>query len=159
MKRLTAILLLIIAMLSVNAQLPGAMKGKSTATWTSKIEMTGAKTGRIILTLTPASGWHIYGFEVENGGPKPMIADFNKSTGIKFKGDWKYSVAPVKEFDELFGIEVTYWKTRVVLSRDFEASDISNAKIVGTISYQGCNGETCNPPQKYNVSLTLPSKK
>ncbi|MBD5229924.1 MAG: hypothetical protein HDS69_07835 [Bacteroidales bacterium] len=158
MKRIITALIVLIAAVTAMAQLPSLKGQKGAATWTSKVEMTGKKTGRVVLTLTPAAGWHIYGFEVGEGGPKAMNADFAKSTGVKFKGSWKPSVAPVKKFDDIFGIEVTYWTGKVELSREFDVTDAANAKITGTVTYQSCNGETCNPPQKYNVALTLPAK-
>lgn len=156
MKQIITALIAIITVITAVAQLPSLKGSNSAATWSSKIEMTGKKTGRLILTMTPAKGWHVYGFEVGEGGPKAMNADFAKSTGVKFKGNWKPSTAPVKRFDDIFGIDVTYWESKVVLTREFEVTDAANAKITGTVTYQGCNGETCNATQKYNVALSLP---
>ncbi len=159
MKRLILFLTVIMTTFALSAQLPSLKSAPATAVWTAKIEMTGARTGRLILTMTPAKGWHVYGFEVGKGGPKAMNADFAKSTGVKFKGDWKPSVAPIKKFDDIFGIDVTYWDSKTVLTREFEVTDRANAKISGTVTYQGCNGETCNAPQKYNVNLAVPDGK
>ncbi|MDE6198947.1 MAG: protein-disulfide reductase DsbD N-terminal domain-containing protein [Muribaculaceae bacterium] len=159
MKRIIAALIAIVACVASYAQMPAFKGAPSTASWSSRIEMTGKKSGRLILTMSPAKGWHVYGFEVGKGGPKAMSADFDKSTGIKFKGELKPSVAPVKTHDDIFDIDVTYWESKVVFTRDFEVTDPATAKITGTVNYQGCNGETCNAPQKYNIALTVPSGK
>ena len=159
MKQIIAIFIAIIACVASNAQMKGFGGAPSAAVWSSRVEMTGSKTGKVILTLTPSKGWHIYGFEVGEGGPRAMNADFSKSTGIKFKGGIKPSVAPVKTHDDIFGIDVTYWGSKVELIRDFEVTDPASAKIVGTVSYQACNGETCNAPQKYNFNLAVPAGK
>lgn len=156
MKRIIAAFIAIVACVASYAQMPAFRGAPSAASWSSKVEMTGAKSGRMVLTLTPAKGWHIYGFEVEKGGPKAMSADFSKSTGVKLKGELKASVAPVKTHDDIFDIDVTYWESKVVFTQDFDVTDPASAKIIGTIGYQGCNGETCNAPQKYNIALTIP---
>lgn len=157
MKRIITALIIIIASLTAYAQMPGFGKKPSAATWKSRIEMTGDKSGKLILTMTAGKGWHIYGFDVEAGGPKTMTADFSKSTGIEFKGELTPSVAPVKTLDELFGINVTYWEGKVVFTRDFIVTDAAKAKILGTITYQGCNGDECQAPKKYNVSILVGS--
>lgn len=159
MKRIISALIVMMACVVSNAQMPGFRAKPSTVAWKQQVEMTGEKTGKLILTMTPAKGWHIYGFDVEAGGPKAMSADFSKSTGVKFKGELTPSVAPVKTHDDIFGIDVTYWESKVVFTRKFVVTDAAKAKIIGTITYQGCNGETCNAPQKYNVSVTVPAGK
>lgn len=160
MKRILIAIVAIIVSVAISAQMTGFKKGTpSAATWSAKIEMTGKSAGKLILTMTPSKGWHIYGFDMEPGGPKAMTANFDKSTGVKFKGDFKASVAPVKAHDEVFGTDVTYWSGKVVLTREFTVTDSKNAKIEGEVGYQGCNDETCTAPQRYKVSLTLPAEK
>lgn len=156
MKRFITIFFVLTAIMAAYAQL--STKGQPSAAFTSsRVEMTGERTGKIIITLTPSKGWHVYGFEVDKGGPKAMVIDLDKSTGIKFKGEMKQSIAPVKTHDDIFDIDVTYWEEKVEFTRDFEVTDPATAKIDGFISFQGCNGETCNPPQKRAISKKIPS--
>ena len=137
---------------------PGKSQSPAAATWSAAVRMTGAKSGVLDLTLVPAKGWHIYGPEVGENGPRPMSINLSKSTGIKLKGNLTFSVAPVKKHDDMFGIDVTYWETKVVISQRFEVTDRKAAKLIGTVSYQGCNESTCTPPQKYEINLAIPTK-
>lgn len=157
MRRILTVFFTIIACVALRAQMNAFRGAPSAARWSSRVEMTGAKSGKIVLTMTPSKGWHIYGFEVGEGGPKAMKMDFGKSTGIKFKGDVKPSDAPEKVFDDMFGIDVTYWGHEVVFTREFEVVDRTNAKISGVVNYQGCNDSSCSAPQTYNVSLSIPA--
>lgn len=157
MKRIITALIITIASLTAYAQMSGFGKKPSAATWKSQIEMTGEKSGKLILTMAAGKGWHIYGFDVEAGGPKAMTADFSKSTGVEFKGELTPSIAPVKTLDKIFGINVTYWEGKVVFTQDFVVTDATKAKIIGTITYQGCNGDECQAPKKYNVSIIVGS--
>lgn len=159
MRRIITALILIVASVAAYAQMPRFGGAPAAATWNARIEMTGAKSGKLILTMTPSKGWHIYGFEVGEGGPKAMTADFTKSAGVKFKGELKPSVAPVKTHDDVFDVDVTYWEGKVVFTRSFEVTDPKTAKITGVVNYQGCNDETCTAPQKYNIALTVPAGK
>jgi len=159
MRRILTVFIAIIACVALKAQISAFKGGSPAARWSSRVEMTGSKSGKLVLTMTPSKGWHIYGFEVGEGGPKAMKMDFGKSTGIKFKGDVKPSQAPVKAYDDMFGINVTYWGCEVVFTHEFEVVDRAKAKISGVVNYQGCNDSSCSAPQSYNVSLTIPAGK
>lgn len=138
--------------------MPGKSQSSPAATWSASVRMTGAKSGVLDLTLIPGKGWHIYGPEVGENGPRPMSVDLSKSTGVKLKGSPTFSVAPVKKHDDMFGVDVTYWETKVVISQRFEVVDRKAAKLAGTVSYQGCNDATCTAPQKYEINLAIPNK-
>lgn len=159
MKRFISIFFALTAIIAVAYAQLGTKGQPSSAVITSRVEMTGERTGKIVITLTPSKGWHVYGFEIDKGGPKPMSIDLNKSTGIKFKGEMTQSVAPIKTHDDIFDIDVTYWEGKVEFTRDFEVTDPASAKIDGSISFQGCNGETCNPPQKRTIFKKITSGK
>lgn len=159
MRRIISVLIMIVACVAVYAQMPRFGDAPVAAVWNARIEMTGVRAGKLILTMTPSKGWHIYGFEVGEGGPKAMTTDFTKSAGVKFKGDFKPSVTPVKTHDDVFDVDVTYWESKVVFTRSFDVTDPKAAKITGVVNYQGCNDETCTAPQKYNVVLTVPAGK
>lgn len=162
MKRVISVLFTMILCVTVLAQIPklgGSKKPQGAATCVGAVEMTGKNTGKVIITITPTKGWHVYGMDIKNGGPKPMVIDLSNSKGLKFKGDWKPSAAPVKTYDDMFGMDVTYWKDKVELVREFEVTDASVANVVATVSFQGCNGTTCNPPEKKNINIKVSAGK
>lgn len=162
MRRVLATLFTVTLCMTVSAQLPkltGTKSAPGAAFHASRVEMTGKNTGKVIVTITPSKGWHVYGLEIAEGGPKPMVIDLGNSTGVKFKGKWSPSVAPVKCHDDMFGMDVTYWDSKVDLIREFEVTDPAVAKISGTVTYQGCNGNTCNPPERRNIFLKIPAGK
>lgn len=161
-QRIVTTFLSIMICVALQAQLNRSMGGRKTtaaATCNSRIEMTGADKGKLIITVTPTKGWHIYGFDIAKGGPKAMVLNLDKSTGIKFTSEVKYSVKPVKEFDNTFGMEVSYWDSKVELTREFVVTGSADAaKIIGSITYQGCNGETCNMPETKSINLKVSTK-
>lgn len=161
-KRIVTALLSIMICVSLQAQLNRSMGGRKTttaATCVTRIEMTGTDKGKLIITITPTKGWHVYGFDIAKGGPKAMTLNLDKSTGVKFTSDVKYSVKPVQEYDDTFGMEVSYWDTKVELTREFVVTGNPDAaKLIGTITYQGCNGTTCNMPETKSISLKVPTK-
>lgn len=134
------------AVLSCAAQPPQA------ADCVSSVRMTGPSEGILSLTITPFTGWHIYGQDIPKGGPKPLVFDASASTGIELVGDLTPSSPPQRHFDETFSMNVTYWSKAVTFTQKFKIIDKTNAVVSGFLRFQGCNNETCSPPRKFRFS-------
>lgn len=156
MQRLLTLIISIFTVAAMQAQLNGFNRRPAVAKCSSRIEMTDANSGKLIITVTPSKGWHIYGFDIEAGGPKAMTLDLSKSAGVKFKGDVIPSVKPLKVYDDMFAMDVEYWEGTVTLTRKFEVEKGTAPVISGVLTYQGCNDATCSSPQKFEFSHKLP---
>lgn len=148
MKKIFTLFIFLAVCLSVCAQPPVPVK------WRASAKMVSATEGVVTLKATVQKGWHLYGMDIPSGGPKATAIEFDKTTGIEFTGNITPSVKPVEVHDPQFGIDVTWWESSVTFTRTFrKTGDVSS--VSGSITYMGCNDQTCTPPrtEKFNARI------
>ena len=102
------------------------------------------------------NGWHLYGTNIPSGGPKATKFDLSQSIGVKFIGGTGPSVAPKNVYDNTFGLNLNWWDKTVIFTQKFRLTGKPNAKIIGSISYMGCNDQTCLPPSTQSINIVVP---
>lgn len=146
------ILLLTISLLSlfgVSAQVQQPIK------WETKIEKTSDTEGSIVFNVKIDKGWHLYSFNLPEGGPKPTTIIFNDVNGIEFIDSIITSRPPIKTFDKTFNLELSWWNDDVVFEQKFKLLDNSLKQITGKLEYQACNDVTCIAPSKELFAIDL----
>lgn len=123
--------------------------------WRSSVKMTSDTEGVIALKAFMQPGWHLYGFDLPKGGPKSTSFDFSNSSGIELIGTINASVKPVEVFDDMFQLTLNWWDANVAFTQHFKIIG-KKPSIKGVITYMGCNDQTCTPPRKENITLTIP---
>ena len=149
MKKLLSFVLVIIAAACASAQAP-----EKPIRWRVTARMTSNTEGTVTLRPLCDKGWHIYGTEEVKGGPVPTTFSFEGSQGVEFSGGVKPSAAPKRQYQEMFGTELTFWEEGVCFTRRFRVTDAAKARIAGSIRYMGCDDSQCMPPQKHEFSVT-----
>jgi thiol:disulfide interchange protein DsbD len=149
MKKITFLLIaLVVSVMSAMAQNP--------IKWRTTYKMTSDKEGVLTVKAIVTDGWHLYGTNIPDGGPKATVLDFSESKGIKFTSKFVPSVKPTEKMDDMFGIKLNYWDSNVSFTRKFKLTGKkANAVINGKISYMACNDENCMPPKTENVTLNI----
>lgn len=124
--------------------------------WRATAKMTTQTEGMLTVKAIVSPGWHLYGTNLPEGGPKPTVFDFKGSKGIRFIGDFKPSVSPKKVHDELFGLDLTWWDATVSFTRKFKLTGAKDdAVISGQITYMACNDENCMPPRTETFKISV----
>ncbi|MCM1349407.1 MAG: protein-disulfide reductase DsbD N-terminal domain-containing protein [Firmicutes bacterium] len=136
-----------------------AMSQSRNIEWRSNVRMITPTEGEVIVKAIVAPGWHLYGTELPNGGPKPTVIDLSASRGVKFTTNLTPGVAPTVKQDKMFNLKLSYWGSDVTFRRRFKVTDAKNARIEGTVTYMGCNDATCLPPATFKISKPVPVKK
>lgn len=152
-----AFTLLIISLvpLPCSAQLFG--RAQQAASWSAKAEMTSKSSGIITITAEVSPRWHIYGLTVPKEAPVATEISFVLS-GLRLDGKITVSPAPKVKHDEVFGVDVPYWDAgTVTFSQPFKVTDAKNARCNIDITYIGCTGLNCAPPQTVSLPVTIPS--
>lgn len=151
MKKFINILFLLIAV-AIAAPSLSAQNNSGPFTWRSNVKMLSATEGEVIVKVTIAQGWHLYGLQLPTGGPKPTVFDFSKSTGVKLKGKVVASKSPTEKYDKMFELKLNYWTGSVTFRQRFKVTNKRKARIEGTVNYMGCNDNTCSPPATFTIS-------
>ena len=58
------------------------MTAQSPVRWRTSVTMTSPTEGEITIKALISDGWHLYGLEMPQGGPKATRFDFSDSQGI-----------------------------------------------------------------------------
>ncbi|MBO4995035.1 MAG: hypothetical protein J6C78_03610 [Muribaculaceae bacterium] len=124
-------------------------------TWSVNVKMTSEKEGVVIMKAHMLPGWHLYGFDLPEGGPKSTTIDLSASKGVKFIDAVTPDRKPIKLHDAMFDVDLTMWEGTIAFRRKFKVLDMSKAVIAGTINYMGCNDQTCLPPQSEKISKPI----
>lgn len=90
-------------------------------------------------------GWHVYSTNLGSDGPIQASLHVNKHEGIELVGSLTPRGKEIKQFDELFGMELRYFEGSVkfVQKIRFTAEKYS---IDCSLEYGACNDEACMPP-------------
>lgn len=152
MKRRLYFLLMICGLLltavPTHAQLGGGAKVK----WTMTVEALPDGYGVAIIKAVPMKGWHLYGTDLPDGGPKATVIDFSASVGVVTEGAPIPSLEPTSVEDPMFEMTINWWEKPVCFTQRFKIVDSDNAKVEASITFMACNDVTCTPPS--TVKLT-----
>jgi len=149
-KSLVIIVLTILSAISLSAQNP--------IKWRSSIKMVSKTEGIVTMKAIIEPGWHLYGTDLPKGGPKATSFDFSSSVGIKLIGKVEPSIKPKIVHDKLFDLKLNWWEESLSFTQRFKLDGKGEAKVIATISYMGCNDETCLPPSSKTINIVVPKK-
>lgn len=127
--------------------------------WRSFVKTAPDGTGTVTLRALISPGWHLYGTEIPEGGPKATSFDFSDSKGVEFTGKIKPARAPLSVDDAMFGMTLSWWDSTVEFTIPFKITDKSSATVNCKISFMACDGNSCRPPKTESISLPVKSDK
>ncbi len=137
----------LLAVFTAGAQIQEPIK------WTEEVKMTSATDGVLTLRAAIDPGWHLYGFDIPDGGPKSTTITLNDVSGVKWIGEPTPSVKPIEKVDMIFHMKLSWWENSVTFTQRFKLDGVSGANITGTISFMGCNDTQCLSPSKYAIDV------
>jgi len=99
----------------------------------------------IVFSATIDAGWHVYSTNLGSDGPIQASLHVNKKEGVELVGQLTPRGKEIKQFDEMFGMELRYFEGSVkfVQKIRFTAEKYS---IDCSLEYGACNDEACMPP-------------
>jgi len=107
----------------------------------------------LILTGTIDEGWCTYSQFLESeDGPLATTLTFDQKPHFKLIGKAKESGDIVKVNDKVFGMVVTKWKHKAIITQRVEVTDPS-IPISGYINFMACNDDHCLPPRDVDFTF------
>ncbi|MEE0979074.1 MAG: cytochrome c biogenesis protein CcdA [Muribaculaceae bacterium] len=123
-------------------------------TWTARLEKINDTEGLVHFDAQIEDGWHLYGLNLPSGGPRPTSINFNPVEGVEI-GEITPSRNPIEKVDMVFHLKLSWWNSDVTFSAPYKVTSDSPGAITGTITFQGCNNETCIAPSKEQFTLNV----
>lgn len=135
MKRIFVIISLVAATLAAVAQVNFSVSYKRVSP--TEID--------VIFSGTADKGWHVYGTSIPDGGPNPAIFGVDKIQGAKLKGSLKGGAGLKKAYDDMFGMEISFYELKAVFTQRVELT-AKDYNLEGYLQFSACNDENCLPP-------------
>lgn len=145
MKKTTALLLLLLAVLPLAAQ--GFGKMLEPITWKATVENNSAESATVKLSANVDAGWHLYGLNLPEDGPQSTSIDFELPAEVSLDGTLIPSRKPIEKYDDMFSLNLQWWEGNVTFTQKLKIADGKTHKVDIVVSFQGCNDETCIAPK------------
>jgi len=141
MRKLLAILVLVLACVSTNAQMMDPVH------FTTQLKELKNGEAELIFKATIDVGWHVYSTGLGNDGP--ISASFNKvkMDGAETVGKLQARGNEIKQFDKLFDMEVRYFEKAVTFVQKIKFTK-PKYDIDCYVEYGACNDQSCLPPSE-----------
>jgi thiol:disulfide interchange protein len=101
------------------------------------------------------SGWHMYGLNIDPGGPVPTSINYNDSSSIEFISEIKLSEKPEVKFDQTFEMNVELFNNHISFSQRVRLEEPENKLVSGFVEFMVCDDSRCLPPKDVEFSFKL----
>jgi len=71
------------------------------------------------IKATIEKGWYIYSEDVTDGGPIPLIINFDETTNLIAGGTLTAKTASVELYDDIFEMNIRYYEDSAIFERQF----------------------------------------
>ena len=145
MKRISYILILLMAVLAAQAQMVDPVH------FTSALKTTDGKAeGEIVFTGKIDAGWHVYSTNLGNEGPIEAAFHGVKMEGVEKVGKLQARGKEIKKFDEMFGMELRFFENAVTFVQKVKFTK-PEYDIDCYLEYGACNDQNCIPPSQVEL--------
>ncbi len=147
MKRISSIILMLLAVLMVQAQMMNPVRFKS------ELKMGNGVDAEIVFSATIDAGWHVYSTELGQDGPIEATFNAVKMEGVETVGKLTPVGNVIKKYDEMFGMELKFFENtaKFVQKVKFTKEDYT---IDCYLEYGACNDEMCMPPTQVELKTS-----
>ena len=139
MKKLLTILILMVAVLTAEAQMQDPVHFRSELKRISDTE------AELLFQATIDDGWHVYSTDLGKGGPISATFHADRMEGAQTVGTLKARGKEVKQFDKMFGMEVRYFEQAVTFVQEIRFTK-PQYDISCYVEYGACSDQMCLPP-------------
>ena len=127
--------------------------------WSYKLNLTGKSTADIQIRASIDEGWHLYGLEIPDGGPKATSVVFEKIENATKVGELQALSKLLRAHDVNFDMDISWYVNEAVFVQKIKFTDPSKIKIKGYVESMSCNDESCLPPTKNSFNLGAQAEK
>jgi len=129
MKKFTILLYIFLTILPTFGQLVEPVK------WKYSVNISNAQEPELVFRATIENKWHLYSQFFPEGGPIALKFNIEKTKDFEFIDKVKESPEPTKEYDDIFKIEVKYFKNSATFTQIIKR--LTNKSFVVKASFEG----------------------
>ena len=132
-----------------------SLQAQDPVQWSFSAKKIADKTYELYMTANVESPWSIYSQQTPDGGPLPTSFSFSKNPLVNLVGNVKEKGSIKKKFEEVFEVDVLYYKDKVEFVQVIKLKNNIKTNINGTLEYMACNDEQCLPPREVPFSVSI----
>lgn len=114
--------------------------------WTTEFKNTGNGKAEIVFRATLDKGWHLYGLNIPNDGPRPTQFSFPVLKNASLVGKIVPKSKLHEEYDKNFDMKLNWYVNEAVFVQQVALKGASDYNIKAKVEYMLCNDESCLPP-------------
>ncbi|MFD2036670.1 protein-disulfide reductase DsbD family protein [Belliella marina] len=121
-------------------------------TWSFESQSNTA--GEITLRYTASieANWHLYGSNINEGGPIPTTFELADNPAITSKGKINEESKATVSYEEMFGMDVPYFENEAVFTQVIKVNQRSG-RIKGFVTFMVCDDHQCLPPNEVEFDI------
>ena len=147
MKRLSFMLMLLVAVVAAQAQMVDPVH------FTSELKMGKGAEAEIVFTGKIDAGWHVYSTDLGQDGPIEATFNAVKMEGVEKVGKLTPRGKEIKKFDEMFGMELKFFENAVTFVQKVKFTQ-PQYSIDCYLEFGACNDKSCMPPTQVEFSAS-----
>lgn len=128
--------------------------------WNLSARLQSNNEGTLEIKALIEEGWHLYGFDLPEGGPNSTSVVITPSEGVEMIGELVPSRKPIKKYDNIFQLDLSWWAADVDFSQKFKINKgVEGASFDVKVRFQACDDKTCTAPRtiELNASVGTPA--
>src|SRR5574344_245822 len=139
MKKLFTMLLLLLSVVTLQAQMQEPVKFKA------ELKNVKGAEAEIVFTGKIDAGWHVYSTGLPSGGPISATFTVDKSSGVELVGKLTPRGHEISKHDEMFDMKLRYFEGSVQFVQKVKFTKPSYS-INCHLEFGACNDQNCMPP-------------
>ena len=130
------------ALVAVFASLAASAQPMEPVQWTSSVKSLGDSQYEIIFKALVEQDWHIYDMgPYEVGGPMATTFTYEDLAGAELVGDVKVSKETVRQFNDVYEMEIGYYEGEVIFTQLVKAESAATLNVM--VDWMACNESNC----------------
>jgi thiol:disulfide interchange protein DsbD len=130
------------ALVAVFASLVASAQPMEPVQWTSSVKSLGDSQYEITFKALVEQDWHIYDMgPYEVGGPMATTFTYEDLAGAELVGDVKVSKEAVRQFNDVYEMEIGYYEGEVIFTQLVKAESAATLNVM--VDWMACNESNC----------------
>ena len=150
-KKIILFFLVFFAFFTISAQIYEPIK------WNFEQKSTGNETADLVIRAVIDKGWHLYGLDIPENGPRPTSIVFNNVDNATLEGPIKPQSRLMYEYDVNFAMDLNWYTQEAVFIQSISFADAEKVYIEGHVEFMACNDQTCLPPTQETFEFRIKS--
>ena len=102
----------------------------------------------LVFTADIDGGWHLYGSNIPEGGPRPLSFTFDRIEGAELIGGITPGSKAIEKYDALFSMTLQWYEKTALFKQRIKVTDPALFSISGEVEYMLCNNKICLSPTR-----------